>query len=142
MTTLLDLVRERKAALEREAQAAMGPITDDMRRRAIKLLIQNARHDVSAMARLEKVCKLFGEDFRASVAKYLASPPICGDDYLPATPTGIQRTSVSSGAECPAPAAAPLVHGAETSATGNTGRTRLSVMSVNRGEAAINFAVR
>jgi hypothetical protein len=43
MTSLLDLVRERKATLEREQRALLGDLTDDMLADGVAILLERVR---------------------------------------------------------------------------------------------------
>src|SRR6266478_2091624 len=61
MTTLLDLIRHRRAQLETTGLEHLGPITDDDRKRAIQQIIANALDDPAEAELLRKVCAIAPE---------------------------------------------------------------------------------
>jgi hypothetical protein len=61
MTTLLDMVRHRRAQLETTGLEHLGPITDEDRERAIRQCIANAPHDPAQAELLRKVCAIAPE---------------------------------------------------------------------------------
>jgi hypothetical protein len=58
MTTLLNMVRQRRTELEIQSLQHLGPITDEDRDRAIRHCIADAPHDPAAAEKLRKVCAL------------------------------------------------------------------------------------
>ena len=62
MTSLLDLVRERKAALEREQRAFLGELADDMLADGVAILLERVRLEPAVhIERFERACVLLGE---------------------------------------------------------------------------------
>ena len=72
---LLKLISEREQQLEAEAAAAEEPFTDVERCDAIRMLIQRARGDAAARARLEQAGAILGESFTAAMREWLTTPP-------------------------------------------------------------------
>jgi transposase len=66
MTTLLDLIRQRRAQLETTGLEHLGPITDVDRVRAIRMCVADALHDPAA-AELVRKLRAIGPEVAALI---------------------------------------------------------------------------
>jgi hypothetical protein len=81
MSNMLDLIRRRRASAARDAAAAAGPITDELRAMALLGLIEHVRSFPGDAAARERLCKLVDSvsreqpSFRSWVEQQLAEHP-------------------------------------------------------------------
>jgi hypothetical protein len=108
MDNLRELIAQRRAELERQRLAALGPITDAMRVDALAALLQHADHDTEDAARAMRAAALLAIEWKPEVKapeddslvqtrRELGQPPCRTCRRLRAMRSGPTRCRISVG---------------------------------------------